>query len=87
MTRICAGLFLVGVIFLGADPPSVQGAQARRPAAAPASYFVKTAASLADVERTLQGKGAHGADLLKPGPTALEIVLRHEERADVGKHV
>ena len=37
------------------------------------------AASLAEVEKTLQGKGGHGADLLKPGATAVEIVWRHEE--------
>jgi mannose-6-phosphate isomerase-like protein (cupin superfamily) len=49
------------------------------PSAAPAPYFVKSAASLADLEKTLAGKGAHSGDLLKPGATALEIVWRHEE--------
>src|SRR5215831_21340577 len=89
MSRTCAGLFLVGFAFLAADAPAARGADARRPAVAPASYFVKSAASLAEVERTLQGKGAHGADLLKPGPTALEIVLRHEddfEQAELELH-
>jgi len=94
MTRTCVGLCVVGWFFLVVDAPAVkgapeapvkgapspaQGAPARRPAAAPASYFVKSAASLAELERTLTGKGAHGADLLKPGATALEIVLRHED--------
>jgi quercetin dioxygenase-like cupin family protein len=51
----------------------------RSPSVAPAPYFVKTAASLADLEKTLEGKGSHGADLLKPGATALEIVWRREE--------
>jgi beta-lactamase class A/mannose-6-phosphate isomerase-like protein (cupin superfamily) len=64
-------------------------ASARRPSVAPAAYFVKSAASLADVERTLHGKGAHGADLLKPGSTSIEIVLRHEddyEQAELELH-
>ena len=50
---------------------------------------MKSAASLADVERTLHGKGAHGADLLKPGATSIEIVLRHEddyEQAELELH-
>lgn len=64
---------------LAANVPAGPSAPARRPAVAPTSYFVKSAASLAEVERTLQGKGAHGADLLKPGATAIEIVLRHED--------
>jgi quercetin dioxygenase-like cupin family protein len=51
----------------------------RAPSVAPVPYFVKTAASLADLEKTLEGKGSHGGDLLKPGATALEIVWRHEE--------
>lgn len=52
---------------------------ARAPSTAPAPYFVKSGASLAELEKTLEGKGAHSADLLKPGATALEIVWRHEE--------
>jgi mannose-6-phosphate isomerase-like protein (cupin superfamily) len=79
MMRTCLVLALVGLPFLLADAREAWTAPARKPAVAPVSYFVKTAASLAEVERTLQGKGAHGADLLKPGPTALEIVWRHEE--------
>jgi beta-lactamase class A len=74
---------------LVAAAATVPGGAARRPAAAPAAYFVKSAASLADLERTLQGKGAHGADLLKPGATAIEIVLRHEddyEQAELELH-
>src|SRR5262245_45997906 len=79
MMRTCVGLFLVGLVFLAKDAPAAQGAAARRPAAAPTSYFVKSAASLAELEKTLQGKGAHSADLLKPAATSIEIVLRHEE--------
>jgi len=52
---------------------------ARKPAVAPVPYFVKSAASLAEVEKTLQGKGGHAADLLKPEKTGIEIVWRHEE--------
>ena len=90
MTRTCFGTFLiVGFVLLNADAPAAPAAPARRPAVAPVGYFVKSAASLAEVERTLEGKGAHGADLLKPGPTALEIVLRHEddyEQAELELH-
>ena len=79
MTRICFWLAVgltLGLTFFVTD---AQAAPARRPAVAPTSYFVKSAASLAEVEKTLQGKGAHGSDLLKPGATAIEIVLRHED--------
>ena len=55
-----------------APAAATPSAPARRPSVAPAAYFVKSAASLADVERTLHGKGAHGADLLKPGATSME---------------
>ena len=79
MSRTRVWLSVVGFASLVADPRVVVGAPARRPAVAPVSYFVKTAASLAEVERTLQGKGAKGADLLKPGATGVEIVWRHEE--------
>jgi quercetin dioxygenase-like cupin family protein len=72
-------LVVVAFAFLPAYAPAAPSPSARRPAVAPASYFVKSAASLAEVEKTLQGKGAHGADLLKPAATAIEIVLRHEE--------
>ena len=79
MIRTCLWLFLIGFALVAADGRAARSAEARRPSAAPVSYFVKSAASLAEVERTLQGKGGHGADLLKPGPTSLEIVWRHEE--------
>ena len=72
-----------------APAAATPSAPARRPSVAPAAYFVKSAASLADVERTLHGKGAHGADLLKPGATSIEIVLRHEddyEQAELELH-
>src|SRR5580765_5386006 len=79
MIRTCLGLSLVAFVLFMMDAPAARSAPARKPAVAPTSYFVKTAASLAEVEKTLQGKGAHGADLLKPGPTSVEIVWRHEE--------
>ena len=81
MTRICFWLAVgltLGLTFL-VTVPVARAAPARRPAAAPTSYFVKSAASLAEVEKTLQGKGGHAADLLKPGATAIQIVWRHEE--------
>ena len=80
MIRTCLGLSVVGFALLVMDAPVARSAPARKPAVAPTSYFVKTAASLAEVEKTLQGKGGHGARyLLKPGATAVEIVWRHEE--------
>jgi hypothetical protein len=79
MTRTRLWLSLFGFTCLVIAAPAARSAPARKPAVAPAGYFVKTAASLAEVERTLQGKGGHGADLLKPGATAVEIVWRHEE--------
>jgi mannose-6-phosphate isomerase-like protein (cupin superfamily) len=79
MRRASLLLSLVGLTALTADGRAAPSAPARKPAVAPVGYFVKTAASLAEVEKTLQGKGAHGADLLKPGATAVEIVWRHEE--------
>lgn len=55
------------------------------PAYAPATgYFVKTAASIADLEKTLQGKGGHAAPILKPGPGPIEITWRHEEDWELG---
>ena len=42
-------------------------------------HIIVTAASLAEVEKTLLGQGAHGADLVKPGPGAVEVVWKHEE--------
>jgi quercetin dioxygenase-like cupin family protein len=79
MIRTCLGLSVVVGFALLMDAPVARSAPARKPAVAPTSYFVKTAASLVEVEKTLQGKGAHGADLLKPGATAVEIVWRHED--------
>jgi len=81
MTRTVApvSVVVVGIACLVTGARQAQTAPARKPAAAPAPYFVKTAASLADAEKTLQGKGGHAADLLKPGATAVEIAWRHEE--------
>jgi mannose-6-phosphate isomerase-like protein (cupin superfamily) len=52
---------------------------ARKPPAPSGPYLFKTAASLAEVEKTLLGTGAHGADLVKTGPGAVEVVWKHEE--------
>ena len=83
MNRTCAGLLLVGVVvFFAVDAPAAPAAPAaagRRPAVAPVPYIVKSAASLAEMEKTLQGKGGKAGDLLKPAQTSIEIVLRHEE--------
>jgi mannose-6-phosphate isomerase-like protein (cupin superfamily) len=49
------------------------------PMNAPAGYFVKTAASIADIEKTLQGRGGHTSTILNPGPGPIEISWRHEE--------
>ena len=78
MNRTRLGLSLVGITVL-LMAPVARSAPARKPSVAPTSYFVKSAASLAEVEKTLQGKGGHAADLLKPAATAIEIVWRHEE--------
>src|SRR5205814_2409586 len=45
----------------------------------PVPYLVKSAASLAEIEKGLGGEGGHGADLVKPGPVALEVVWKHEQ--------
>jgi mannose-6-phosphate isomerase-like protein (cupin superfamily) len=83
MNRTCVGLLLVGVVsFVAAEAkaaPPAPAAAGRRPAAAPVPYFVKSAASLAEVEKTLAGKGGKASDLLKPAATSIEIVVRHEE--------
>jgi mannose-6-phosphate isomerase-like protein (cupin superfamily) len=60
-----------------ARPPAIEPSYA--PTTGSAGYFVKTAASLADVEKTLQGKGGRAATLLSPGPGPIEITWRHEE--------
>jgi quercetin dioxygenase-like cupin family protein len=42
-------------------------------------YFVKTAASIAELEKTLQGKGGHSTPLLAAGLGPVEMAWRHEE--------
>jgi quercetin dioxygenase-like cupin family protein len=71
----------LGALVLAAVPIRIARAAdpARKPATAPVPYVVKSAASLADLEKTLQGKGGHSAELVKPGAVALEVVWRHEE--------
>ena len=90
MNRTFAGLLLVGfVFFFAADAPAAPAAPAataRRPVAPPVPYFVKSAASLAELEKTLQGKGGKAGDLLKPAATSIEIVLRHEEDFEQAEH-
>jgi len=91
MTRTVAPalVVVVGIACLVAGAREARTAPARKPVAAPAPYFVKSAASLAEAEKTLQGKGGHAADLLKPGATAVEIAWRHEEdfeQADLEVH-
>src|SRR4051812_47829097 len=55
-------------------------APARKPVPAAGSYVVKTAASLAEIEKTFKGPGGQGSTLVPSGPnTALEAVWRHEE--------
>jgi quercetin dioxygenase-like cupin family protein len=75
MPRLVA-LLAIGALTFTARAPA---APARKPAVAPVPYLVKTAASLAELEKTLGGPGAHGADLVKPGPVAVEVVWKHEE--------
>jgi quercetin dioxygenase-like cupin family protein len=52
---------------------------ARKPVAPPVPYLFKSAAALAELEKTLGGPGAHGGDLVKPGPVAVEVVWKHEQ--------
>lgn len=59
--------------------PSIATTPVYAPVTVPAGYFVKTAASLAALEKTLQGQGGRAATILKPGPGPIEITLRHEE--------
>jgi quercetin dioxygenase-like cupin family protein len=76
---LAGGVLVAGGVSVSAgaaDPGAVPG---RAPVRAPAPYVVKSAASLAEVEKTLEGHGGHGADLVKPGATAVEVVWRHEE--------
>ncbi|HMF41345.1 MAG TPA: hypothetical protein VKQ32_11645 [Polyangia bacterium] len=80
MNRALASVSVaVGIACVVGGVRVARTAPARKPAVAPAPYFVKSAASLAEVEKTLQGKGGHAADLLKPQPTGIEIAWRHEE--------
>jgi mannose-6-phosphate isomerase-like protein (cupin superfamily) len=63
--------------------PLAQAAPARQPPAPAAPYVLKTAASLAEIEKSLGGEGAHGADIVKPGgPIAVEVVWKHEKEND-----
>jgi quercetin dioxygenase-like cupin family protein len=76
MARVIAA---AGLLLLVVATPA-PAAPPRKPAVAPVPYFVKTAASLAELEKTLAGPGAHGADLVKAvGPMAVEVVWKHEE--------
>jgi quercetin dioxygenase-like cupin family protein len=72
---------IVFVLGLGCGALSLRAvsAPARKPAGPPVPYVVKTAAALAEIEKTLGGEGAHGADLVKPGPVALEVVWKREQ--------
>jgi quercetin dioxygenase-like cupin family protein len=79
---VAASLLVTGDAAVAAEPT-------RGPTAAVTPFFVKSAASLAELEKTLEGKGAHGATLLNPGASPLEIVWRHEEdyeQAEVEVH-
>jgi mannose-6-phosphate isomerase-like protein (cupin superfamily) len=76
MPRVAVTLGLVCLAFSVQAP----AAPARKPAVAPVPYLLKTGSSLAEVEKTLGGNGAHGADLVKAvGPVAVEVVWKHEQ--------
>src|SRR2546421_7211869 len=76
-------MFAVAVAFAAvAHPSPPRAAPARKPPPAPVPYLFKSAVSLADLDKTLAGPGAHGADLVKPGPMALEVVWKHEEETE-----
>jgi hypothetical protein len=77
--RVGIAIVVLGGVLAGLASGRARADAPRAPVAAPAPYFVKTAASLADLEKTMQGPGTHNGSLLKPGATALEIVWRHEE--------
>jgi quercetin dioxygenase-like cupin family protein len=78
--RMRAFALAVGVLVVGGVSTNVGAADPiRAPAHAAAPYLVKSAASLAELEKTLEGHGGHSADLVKPGATAVEVVWRHEE--------
>ena len=66
-------------------PAPAATAPARKPATAPMPYLIKSAGSLAEIEKTLLGPGGHAATLVAPTPqTALEVAWRHEENAEDG---
>jgi quercetin dioxygenase-like cupin family protein len=87
MSRSGLIAFVGAVVLLQAPAPAAVTEPVQPAAAAPVyaptttseGYFVKTAAALAEIEKTLQGKGGHAATILKPYPGPLEIMLRHEE--------
>jgi mannose-6-phosphate isomerase-like protein (cupin superfamily) len=77
------GLALAPVIVHAAPAAPAPAPSARKPVAPAVPYLFKTAASLADLEKTLLGKGSHKSDLVPPGPgQAIEVVWRHEEDVD-----
>ena len=80
-SAVRGGLLALFVLFTGtlANPARAAEPVMRGPSTAVTPFFVKSAASLAELEKTLEGKGAHGAALLNPGASPLEIVWRHEE--------
>jgi len=66
-------------------PAEAPAASGRKPATAATPVVIKSAASLAEIEKTLQGPGGHGTTLVAPTPqTALEVAWRHEENAEDG---
>jgi quercetin dioxygenase-like cupin family protein len=77
MRRVAAAL---GFACLAVSLPAPAAPPTGKPATAPVPYLLKTGASLAEVEKTLGGQGAHGADLVKAvGPVAVEVVWKHEQ--------
>jgi mannose-6-phosphate isomerase-like protein (cupin superfamily) len=76
-------LFLAAAIIAVATPAPAE--PARKPAPATTPYLHKTAASLAEAEKTLLGPGGHAATLVPPSANvALEMAWRHEENQEVG---
>src|SRR5947207_15968214 len=70
MNRSLPSVFVaVGIACAVGGARVARTAPARKPATAPAAYFVTSAASLAGLGKTLRGKGGHAADLLNPGAT------------------
>jgi mannose-6-phosphate isomerase-like protein (cupin superfamily) len=81
VVRRCAvrGLIAGSLFLITTTMPAAAAEPVRGPTSAVTPFFVKSAATLAELEKTLEGKGAHGAALLNPGASPLEIVWRHEE--------